>query len=396
MNPSLMNYLMKKPLPPLLSIAMFATALDVSAQSNLVSNGSFENSSDVWSGGNFAVHVNEAGAADGRNYVDLYVGGTIAQDVPTISNRSYIVRFAIDVNRNDLRVLWNGVPIGEVNFTSSPYQQWIYTNFVGTATSSVSQVTFQEVSGTSTFDAVSVGWRDEPPTITTQVPSRSTFAGGTVTFPVVPSGGPPLAYQWYFNDVPLTDATNRILTITNALVEAAGNYWVTITNSFGQVSSLPASLVVQPIPDLPLIVYQPKSLQTTAGYFAGFYVFAVGAAPLHYYWKFKETDIPGATDSHFSIPTVATSDAGDYSVVVSNDFGSVESLPATLSVVNGYGGGVVVSDNYNPPFVDAPIFDVALWTKRPGRILFPTRRGPHSRCAGRIIQRRYTREQRLG
>src|SRR5204863_1524958 len=144
-------------------------------------------------------------------------------------------------------------------------------------TSSVTRVEFQGVTGTSTFDAVIVGWREEPPSIITQVPSRSTFEGGTVTFSVVPSGGPPLAYQWYFNDSPINGATTRVLAITNAQKQAEGNYFVTTTNDFGQITSRPASLVTQPIPQLPLIVDQPKKIQTTAGYFAGFYVFAVGS-----------------------------------------------------------------------------------------------------------------------
>src|SRR5262249_8928986 len=148
--------------------------------------------------------------------------------------------------------------IGEVNFTNSPYQQWIFTNFTGITTSSVTRVEFQEIIGGSAFDAVSVGWLEEPPSITTQVPSRSTFDGGTVTFSVSASGGPPLSYQWYFNGDAISDGTNRVLEVTNAQKQAEGNYIVTVTNGFGQVSSLPASLVAQPIPNVPLIVDHPK------------------------------------------------------------------------------------------------------------------------------------------
>src|SRR5436190_12711963 len=358
-----------------LLVAFVGAMVGAQAQSNLLNNFSFENFGAFpipdWGSSECCLlgHINEPGAAaDGGNYVSILAGGSVWQDVQTIPDRSYIVRFAVSVFNSKVRVLCGGAVIGEVNFTNVPGQgQWFYTNFTSaTATSTVTRFEFQGVLGSSDLDAVSVGWREEPPSIITQVPSRSSFEGGTVTFPVVPSGGPPLAYQWYFNDVGIIAATNRVLTLTNAQKQDEGSYWVRITNNFGQTASLPATLITQPIPQLPLIVDQPKSQQTTAGYFASFYVFAVGSPPLRYKWRFNVTnDIPGATNAHFSIPAVAQSDAGDYSVLVSNASGDTLSIPATLAVATGFGGGVVIADNLNSP-VDAPIFDVDGTTRLSG------------------------------
>jgi hypothetical protein len=47
-------------------------------------------------------------------------------------------------------------------------------------------------------------------------------AGGYYSFSVVAAGLPTLLYQWLFNGVGITDATNRSLTFTNVAVEDAG------------------------------------------------------------------------------------------------------------------------------------------------------------------------------
>jgi hypothetical protein len=58
-----------------------------------------------------------------------------------------------------------------------------------------------------------------------------------------------------------------------------------------------------------------------------------GTPPLNYQWRKGGTPINGATSSALVIPSVATSDAGDYSVVVSNPQGTVTSGIGSLTVV---------------------------------------------------------------
>lgn len=324
------------------------------AQSNILSDGSFESFRLAvppgwqFTGGYSAV-VNEHGAADGKCWP---TSGTFAQDLATVTGRTYRIRFAL--SGATVNVKWNNALVGTV---SSGGGGWNYTNLYVTATGAVSRIGF-ELGGS--MDDVSVGWMEEPPSITRAVPSRSTFEGGTVTMPVVISGAPVLRYQWTFEGDPLAGATNEILVLTNVQKSMEGNYAVTVSNAFGVVESLPATLMVHSIPKVPTIVHQPKSVQMTAGYSAGFYVFAVGEQPLFYQWRFNGTNIAGGTNLHFTISPVSTNSAGAYSVLVSNHFGTVMSYPATLAVQVGAGGGWVDWSNYEPYLngVDSRVFDV--------------------------------------
>jgi hypothetical protein len=356
----------------------------VFAQTNLASNGSFEVLGGVtmfayWTNtGGVAGHVNESGA-DGRNFVEFNnAGSRIWQGVPTAPGRVYLVRFAHNqapmLAGPNIRARWNGQPLGDVGTSEPPYFSWGYSDFLTPpATGNVSRVEFEALLSGGKLDNVSVGWAGELPSIQTQVPSRSVFEDGTVSFPVVATGSPPLAYQWYFKKQPVADGTNRVLVITNAAKQTEGEYFVVITNAFGEVRSLAASLVVHPIPDVPQVIFQPKSVQMTRGYFAGFYVFAVGSPPLSYQWQFHGTNIAGATAAHFSIPMVDLTNAGPYTVVVSNHFGTTLSLPAELTVITGAGGGFVNWGNFTmgpAGTVDSPVFDVDGVTKLAGTNYF--------------------------
>jgi uncharacterized repeat protein (TIGR01451 family) len=76
--------------------------------------------------------------------------------------------------------------------------------------------------------------------------------------------------------------------------------------------------------------------QHTTGYPGGsvtLRVLASGAEPRSYQWRFNGTNLPGATNSVLTLDTVTNSDEGAYSVEVSNDYGSVVSLDAYLSLV---------------------------------------------------------------
>jgi hypothetical protein len=54
--------------------------------------------------------------------------------------------------------------------------------------------------------------------------------------------------------------------------------------------------------------------------------------PLSYQWQFDGANLPGATNSIFTIRKVLPASAGSYTVVLSNALGSVTSQPATLMV----------------------------------------------------------------
>jgi hypothetical protein len=91
------------------------------------------------------------------------------------------------------------------------------------------------------------------------------------------------------------------------------------------------------------ITNTPPSVGTISGggtYVGGYPVTlsvnASGTAPLAYQWYFNtNTVIPGATTNSYAFPSVQPADAGIYTVVVTNAYGSVTSSPAGLTVLPG-------------------------------------------------------------
>lgn len=83
----------------------------------------------------------------------------------------------------------------------------------------------------------------------------------------------------------------------------------------------------------PFIEVQPTNQTVTAGFPVSFSVVAYGAG-LTYQWQENGTNIPGATNPTYSLTSSAQyADAGTYSVLVSNSFGSLLSSNAVLTVV---------------------------------------------------------------
>jgi hypothetical protein len=82
------------------------------------------------------------------------------------------------------------------------------------------------------------------PMIITQPTNQSALVGDTVTFNVVASGAPPLAYQWRFNSTNLPGRTTDTLILNNVQINQAGRYTVLVTNIGGSVLSAPANLTL--------------------------------------------------------------------------------------------------------------------------------------------------------
>ena len=167
------------------------------------------------------------------------------------------------------------------------------------------------------------------PAISTQPKSQTVNEGSSVTFSVVATGTTPLSYQWYKGSSKISGATGSSYTISSAKSSDAGSYTVTVSNSAGSVTSSAATLTVN---IKPTITTQPKSQTVNEGSSVTFSVVATGTTPLKYQWKKNGSNISGATGSSYTISSVKTSDAGSYTVTVSNSAGSVTSSAATLTV----------------------------------------------------------------
>ena len=104
----------------------------------------------------------------------------------------------------------------------------------------------------------------------------------------------------------------------------------TVSTYFGATVS--CTIVVGPVNTPPSITTQPASKTVNQGGSATFSVTASGTAPLSYQWRFNGTDISGATLSSYTKSNAQSSDAGNYSVFVSNPYGNVTSANAALTV----------------------------------------------------------------
>ena len=141
-----------------------------------------------------------------------------------------------------------------------------------------------------------------------------------------------LTYQWYKDGVAISGATSSSYTIKSVKASDAGKYTVTVSNSVGSVTSDAATLTVKAVTVKPSITTQPKSQTVNEGNSATFSVTATGTAPLSYQWYKGSSKISGATSASYTISSAKTSDAGSYTVVVSNTAGSVTSSTVTLTV----------------------------------------------------------------
>lgn len=88
------------------------------------------------------------------------------------------------------------------------------------------------------------------------------------------------------------------------------------------------------VASLPVITNQPQSLVVNAGSPAGFAVGATGSGVLAYQWQLNGANLAGATSSAYSLASTAATNTGNYTVVITNNYGAVTSQVATLTLVN--------------------------------------------------------------
>lgn len=123
--------------------------------------------------------------------------------------------------------------------------------------------------------------------------------------------------------------------LNDFFLPAAGTYYlfVSVSGSISQSQLYNGSLNFDTSGAPPVIVTQPKSARVAVGKSVSFTVVAQGPGTITYQWKKDGLDIPGATQPTLTIDPVQTTDAGNYEVLVKNEFGQVLSDRAKLSVL---------------------------------------------------------------
>jgi Immunoglobulin domain len=236
----------------------------------------------------------------------------------------------------------NGAPIlGATNssYTISAAASANAGNYSVTVTNGVGSVT-------SSVAIVAVG-----SSITSNPTSLSLHPGQTALFSVVAQGVDSLSYQWYqipsggTTGVALSGATSSsYVTPTVDTTYNGDQYYATVTDACGVLTSTDATLTVTAGNAPPTIVTQPVGESVAPGGTTSFSVVAAGTPTLTYQWyripagQHTGTAVAGATSATYTVPASATTIANDqdsYYVIVSNSYGQAVSQTAPLAVGNG-------------------------------------------------------------
>ena len=242
------------------------------------------------------------------------------------------------------RILTNGIPYfvnGLGGFSTYPISpdpvagsQIRFNQFFGAMRieATYTNITFEFVTRLNTVvDTYKI---PEPPAgfpTFTQYPGSQTVRPGTnVVFEVATGGDAPLSYRWQRNGVSIPDETNSVLTLTNVQSAQAGFYSVLVSNLVATVRSATARLTVL---TEPTILQHPASQTVHGGTNVLLFVAAEGSGSLAYQWRHNGTNLPGATNAFLLLTNVHLAQNGQYRVQISDELGSVFSLPAVLVVL---------------------------------------------------------------
>ena len=96
-------------------------------------------------------------------------------------------------------------------------------------------------------------------------------------------------------------------------------------------------------PGAPLSLVQPTNQAIFEGSTATFNFATGGASPLAYQWLFNGIAIAGATNTSYSLTNAQITNAGQYSVMVTNLYGTLVSQAATLTVYDNASAGTLIN-----------------------------------------------------
>jgi len=166
------------------------------------------------------------------------------------------------------------------------------------------------------------------PAITAQPQSLTVTQGQRAVFSAQASGAP-ISYSWLANGTPIPGATNSSLVISNANAADMAAYTFVASNGLGSVSSMGAVLTVF---SLPLILAQPAGTSVGLGSNFMVSVSALGYPAIAYQWWLNNSVVAGATNPVYAVASAQNSNAGNYTVILTNSSGSVTSTMADVTV----------------------------------------------------------------
>jgi hypothetical protein len=120
---------------------------------------------------------------------------------------------------------------------------------------------------------------------------------------------------------------------------------IKLTGLQGSSGGLRGGLAGIIITDKPVITTQPQAPVATlySGYPFNLSAAAIGVPSLTYQWRKGGSNISGATNSTYAEASASLGDSGNYDVVVANQYGSVTSVVASVTVVDALPSNVMAS-----------------------------------------------------
>ncbi|MCX6928212.1 MAG: immunoglobulin domain-containing protein, partial [Verrucomicrobia bacterium] len=150
------------------------------------------------------------------------------------------------------------------------------------------------------------------------------LAGSPVAAPgqIVPSG----------NNLQIGHDPSITTRYFNGLIDEASVYNTALSAAQVQAIYLAGMSGKCPVATPPSILVQPANQMAILGSNVIFSVTSAGTPPLSYQWSWAGSALDGATNASLTLTNVQFSQAGNYSVVITNAGGSASSSNATLSV----------------------------------------------------------------
>ena len=279
------------------------------------------------------------------------------------------------------------------NGTPAPTIQWLKNGTaIAGATSStltLSNVTVADAgnysarltnslgSATSNTATLTVNSSQVAPMFTIQPASESVTVGDNVTLTVEVTGTPTPALQWFKDGASLDGQTAASLPLASVQLTDTGVYTVTASNAAGTVTSAAGTLTVSPAPGVPVFTAPPQSQAVAPGTTVVLSAPAIGSPAPTLQWQWNGATLAGATSATLTLANLQPANAGIYTALSTNSFGTTTSDPAivgvsTTSKVIGAGSeiahGIYVASNGNTFDQVLPSGAAVAVTAEPGKI----------------------------
>jgi hypothetical protein len=191
-------------------------------------------------------------------------------------------------------------------------------------------------------------------------------------------GESPISFQWFHDGAAVTGSTSPFLTLSNLAAAYAGTYFLVASNAAGTVTNPSVTLSVNLAP---YIADQPGFQNVLVGQSFCLTPQVLGAEPLSYRWQTNGIDsqdnprLTGSSSSQLCLQKAQGTDSGFYSLIVSNNYGTITQLVAEVSVTEVIGWGDDGARQIEVPIGTTNILSVAaggdhsLAVRRDGTIL---------------------------